>query len=207
MKSCAVFKPQTDNAEQSSVSWKSSSSYLTSSDEDEPPPAEKPAEKKIDFSTVLGNFNENFDKEQNFGQKSDVLAKWDSDTETEQTTDPPVKFMPPNEVQAVPNLPQNDVKMPKIDEDEISKWSDTSDDDSLVLKQSKPKEAKKEESVEKLKEFYKKTGAAESVIEHGLMGSPLPAAGGQSEDESKWDSDTNPGRNGFGNYDIIKVTD
>lgn len=81
--------------------------------------------------------------------------------------------------------------------DEDSKWSDDSDSDSLVIKQSakkKPNQVKKEESVEKLKDFYHKTGANEDIINHGLTGSPLPAAGpdhnSDEEEESKWDSDT-----------------
>ena len=76
-------------------------------------------------------------------------------------------------------------------EEEDSKWSDSESDDSLVIKQAQ--KPQKEESVEKLKSFYQKTGAQEEIINHGLMGSPLPAAGGHNSDvesESKWDSDT-----------------
>ena len=75
--------------------------------------------------------------------------------------------------------------------EEDSKWSDSESDDSLVIKQAQ--KPQKEESVEKLKSFYQKTGAQEEIINHGLMGSPLPAAGGHNSDvesESKWDSDT-----------------
>ena len=76
-------------------------------------------------------------------------------------------------------------------DEEDSKWSDSESDDSLVIKQAQ--KPQKEESVEKLKSFYQKTGAQEEIINHGLMGSPLPAAGGHNSDvesESKWDSDT-----------------
>ena len=91
--SCATFKPDNEPDDEDSVSWKSSSSsYLTSSgdENDEKIATKTQLENKIDFSKVLGNFNGNFKKEQNFGviSESDNLApdsKWDSDTETDLT--------------------------------------------------------------------------------------------------------------------------
>ena len=185
----AVIDDDEDEKDELTVSWKSSESSNSSDEESEhQKPAEKEPEslKKVDFRAIMGSFNENFQDIQEFSGSQDVkdVSEWDS--ENQNTGGQPKEAL----------------------EETISKW-DTDDQseslisDSFQIKQSKKKKAapppggsrtsqiEKEESVEKLKNFYQKTGASDEAITEGLGLRPeVTDSKPEVEEESIWDDTT-----------------
>ena len=177
------------------VSWKSSESSSSDEESEEEKPAKKEPEslKKVDFRAIMGSFNENFQDIQEFSGSQDVkdVSEWDS--ENQNTGGQQTEGLQTEET--------------------ISKW-DTDDQseslisDSFQIKQSKKKKAappprnsqilEKEESVEKLKNFYQKTGASEEAITEGLGLQPVVheskpevvESKPEVEEESIWDDTT-----------------
>ena len=193
-----------DDKDELTVSWKSSesSSEDESENQNEKPSVKEPESlKKVDFRAIMGSFNENFQDMQEFSASQDVkdVSEWDSENTGGQNTGG----------QHTEGL-----------EETVSKW-DTDDQsesiisDSFQIKQSKKKKAapppggsktnqvEKEESIEKLKNFYQKTGASEEAITEGLglqpevvkskpevVESKLEVESKPEEDESIWDDTT-----------------
>ena len=182
-----------DDKDELTVSWKSSES---SSDDESENHNQKPAVKepeslkKVDFRAIMGSFNENFQDMQEFSGSQDVkdVSEWDSENQN-------------TGGQQTEGL-----------EETISKW-DTDDQsesiisDSFQIKQSKKKKAapppknahiEKEESIEKLKNFYQKTGASEEAITEGLGLQPemvkskpeVVESKPEVEEDSIWDDTT-----------------
>ena len=172
------------------VSWKSSESSSEDESENEKPAVKEPESlKKVDFRAIMGSFNENFQDMQELSGSQDVkdVSEWDSENKN-------IGGQPTERL-----------------EDTISKW-DTDDpsesiiSDSFQIKQSKKKKAapppkttqiEKEESIEKLKSFYQKTGASEEAITEGLglqpdavNSKPEVDSKPEVEEESIWDDTT-----------------
>ena len=202
----------------SEVSWKSSNSSLTESHSEEENSKHSNEENQtnraslrptqVDFRQIMSRFNSKFSEEfQEFGASQELkeTSEWDSSASFQ----PSVEEKKENAVDAQP-------------EADSSKWDDSSQSSSqhssLGSKAKETNAVKNEESVEKPKSFYSKTGASQEAIEHGLG---LPVSGAvtvgsrgsvqdesKGEDESKWDTSDNVSRVISDNPEpVVHVTD
>ena len=217
-------KPDSD----SDVSWKSSNSESTESqsedDESEKINSNRASLKptQVDFRKIMNRFNSNFSEEfQEFGASQELkdTSEWDSSA----------SFQPSVEEKVEASSPLKEAASEAISvKADSSKWDDSSlsssQQSSAAPKSnqnnnpSSNQNVKSEESIEKLKTFYSKTGASEEAIRHGLS-LPVSAAPGsvhgsipevsvKEEDESKWDTSENVSKVISDNPEpVVNVTD